>query len=199
VSTGRSRVARLRHVAVDVRPLRQPDFRRLFIGQGVSFVGYRSPPLRYRCRCTPPSSLWVGVIGIAGPCRRRPASWAGPSRRGRPATFLHRLLVPGAGRDGTARPGLLTSSAACCFARRRAVAASPVLTGAGRSCRGSAERAVPQATPELHDEQRRHRDRSAAGRRRAVRWSYAAAYAIDATLFTTGLYVRCGCPDPTAR
>ena len=67
MSTGRSRTARLRHVAVDVRPLRQPDFRRLFIGQGVSFVGYQltAVAVPVQMYAITGSSLWVGVIGIA--------------------------------------------------------------------------------------------------------------------------------------
>ena len=56
-----------RRVAVDIRPLAQPDFRRLFVGQGVSFVGYQLtavavPVLMY---AVTGSSFWVGLIGLA--------------------------------------------------------------------------------------------------------------------------------------
>ncbi len=56
-----------RRVAVDVTPLRQPDFRRLFIGQGVSFVGYQLTAVAVPVQMydVTRSSLWVGLIGLA--------------------------------------------------------------------------------------------------------------------------------------
>ncbi len=57
----------LRRVAVDVTPLRQPDFRRLFVGQGVSFVGYQltAVAVPVQMYAITRSSLWVGLIGLA--------------------------------------------------------------------------------------------------------------------------------------
>jgi MFS family permease len=57
----------LRRVAVDVRPLRHPDFRRLFIGQGVSFVGYQltAVAVPVQMYAVTRSSFWVGLIGLA--------------------------------------------------------------------------------------------------------------------------------------
>ena len=57
----------LRRVAVDVTPLRNPDFRRLWIGNGVSHVGYQvtavaMPVQMYQITG---SSFWVGLLGIA--------------------------------------------------------------------------------------------------------------------------------------
>ncbi|MGH3715049.1 MAG: MFS transporter, partial [Micromonosporaceae bacterium] len=57
----------LRRVAVDVTPLRHDGYRRLWIGQGVSFVGYQItavaiPVQMYQITR---SSFWVGLIGIA--------------------------------------------------------------------------------------------------------------------------------------
>jgi MFS family permease len=57
----------LRRIAVDVTPLRIPAFRRLWIGHGVSFVGYQVtavaiPVQMYQITR---SSFWVGMIGIA--------------------------------------------------------------------------------------------------------------------------------------
>ncbi len=56
-----------RRVAVDVTPLRQPDFRRLFVGQGVSFVGYQLTAVAVPVQMydSTRSSLWVGLIGLA--------------------------------------------------------------------------------------------------------------------------------------
>lgn len=57
----------LQRIAVDSRPLRYPDFRRLWLGQGVSFVGYQittvAVPLQIYALTK--SSLWVGLIGVA--------------------------------------------------------------------------------------------------------------------------------------
>jgi MFS family permease len=57
----------LRRVAVDVTPLRHPDFRRLFVGQGVSFVGYQltAVAVPVQMYAITHSSLWVGMIGLA--------------------------------------------------------------------------------------------------------------------------------------
>ena len=57
----------LRRVAVDVTPLRHDAFRRLWIGNGVSFVGYAVtgvaiPVQMYQITG---SSFWVGLLGIA--------------------------------------------------------------------------------------------------------------------------------------
>jgi MFS family permease len=62
-----SGVGWLRRVAVDVTPLRIPAYRRLWIGNGVSFVGYQVtavaiPVQMYQITR---SSFWVGLIGIA--------------------------------------------------------------------------------------------------------------------------------------
>jgi MFS family permease len=63
----RSALRVLRRVAVDVTPLRHDAFRRLWIGNGVSFVGYAItgvaiPVQMYQITG---SSFWVGLLGIA--------------------------------------------------------------------------------------------------------------------------------------
>ena len=174
MSTGRSRTARLRHVAVDVRPLRQPDFRRLFIGQGVSFVGYQltAVAVPVQMYAITGSSLWVGVIGIAAFVPLVVAGlWGGAvsdavDRR----RLLHRLLVPGMGRDRRpARPGSLgrRQRGPAAPSRRRPVGGlRPVLPGArcDPAAAPAARAGASGQHPELHDEQRRHRDRPTAGR-----------------------------------
>ncbi|MGH8968979.1 MAG: MFS transporter [Actinomycetes bacterium] len=57
----------LRRVAVDVRPLRHTDFRRLFVGQGVSFVGYQltAVAVPVQMYAVTGSSYWVGLVGLA--------------------------------------------------------------------------------------------------------------------------------------
>jgi MFS family permease len=64
----RDRAGWLRRHAIDVRPLRHPPFRRMFVGEAVSFFGYQFtavavPVQVYRMTG---SSLWVGLLGLAG-------------------------------------------------------------------------------------------------------------------------------------
>lgn len=63
----RSLTSALRRVAVDVSPLRQPDFRRLFVGQGVAFVGFQLTAVAVAVQMydVTGSSLWVGLLGVA--------------------------------------------------------------------------------------------------------------------------------------
>jgi MFS family permease len=65
---GTARVSRLRHLAADVRPLAHPDFRRLFVGQGVSMVGFQLTAVAVPIQMydVTRSSFWVGAIGLAG-------------------------------------------------------------------------------------------------------------------------------------
>ena len=60
--------AGLRRVAVDVRPLRHADFRRLFLGQGVSFIGFQltAVAVPVQMYAVTHSSFWVGLLGLAG-------------------------------------------------------------------------------------------------------------------------------------
>jgi MFS family permease len=62
------RFARLRRVAVDVRPLGNKDFRRLFIGNGVAFVGFQLTAVAVPVQMfdVTRSSFWVGLLGLAG-------------------------------------------------------------------------------------------------------------------------------------
>jgi MFS family permease len=58
----------LRRVAVDTGPLRHPEFRRLFVGQGVSFLGFQVTAVAVPVQlfAITHSSLWVGLNGLAG-------------------------------------------------------------------------------------------------------------------------------------
>ena len=59
---------RLRAIAIDTKPLRHPDYRRLFIGQGVSFVGFQvtAVAVPVQVYAISLSSFWVGVLGLVG-------------------------------------------------------------------------------------------------------------------------------------
>jgi MFS family permease len=58
--------ARLRRVAIDTEPLRHRDFRRLFVGQGVSYVGYWLTAVAVPVQVyeITRSSFWVGMLGL---------------------------------------------------------------------------------------------------------------------------------------
>ena len=59
---------RLRGIAIDTTPLRHPEYRRLFIGQGVSFVGFQvtAVAVPVQVYAITLSSFWVGVLGLVG-------------------------------------------------------------------------------------------------------------------------------------
>jgi len=59
--------ARLRQLAVNTQPLRNPDFRRLFVGQGIAFIGFQvtAVAVPVQMYAITHSSLWVGLLGIA--------------------------------------------------------------------------------------------------------------------------------------
>jgi MFS family permease len=64
----RGLLRRARRIAADVRPLRYTDFRRLWIGQGVSFIGYQLTAVAVPVQvfAITGSSFWVGMLGAAG-------------------------------------------------------------------------------------------------------------------------------------
>jgi MFS family permease len=59
---------RLRRIAIDTGPLRHQDYRRLFIGQGVSFVGFQvtAVAVPVQVYAITGSSFWVGILGLVG-------------------------------------------------------------------------------------------------------------------------------------
>lgn len=63
VTTARGR---LRRLAIDTRPLAYPAYRRLWLGQGVSFLGFQvtSVAVPVQVYDMTKSSLWVGVLGF---------------------------------------------------------------------------------------------------------------------------------------
>ncbi|GAA4241575.1 MFS transporter [Actinomadura meridiana] len=61
-----TRQSRLRGLAIDTRPLAHPAFRRLWLGQGVSFVGFQVTAVAVPVQVykMTGSSFWVGVLGF---------------------------------------------------------------------------------------------------------------------------------------
>ncbi len=56
------------HIAIDIRPLRHPAYRRMFIGGATSFFGSQLTAVAVQVQMydMTHSSFWVGLIGIAG-------------------------------------------------------------------------------------------------------------------------------------
>ncbi|NDU74893.1 MFS transporter [Actinomadura sp. DSM 109109] len=63
---GTVRRRRLRGLAIDTRPLRHPAYRRLWLGQGVSFVGFQVTAVAVPVQVydMTRSSFWVGALGV---------------------------------------------------------------------------------------------------------------------------------------
>ncbi|MEU5882674.1 MFS transporter [Spirillospora sp. NPDC047279] len=61
-----SRGGRLKRIAIDTRPLSHPAYRRLWLGQGVSFVGFQVTAVAVPVQVydMTRSSFWVGVLGL---------------------------------------------------------------------------------------------------------------------------------------
>ena len=59
---------RLRRIAIDTTPLRVAPYRRLFIGQAVSFVGFQVTAVAVPVQVydISRSSFWVGILGLVG-------------------------------------------------------------------------------------------------------------------------------------
>jgi len=60
--------ALLRRTAIDTRPLRYADYRRIWLGSGVSAIGFAvtAVAVPVQMYAITASSLWVGLIGVAG-------------------------------------------------------------------------------------------------------------------------------------
>jgi hypothetical protein len=67
-SPRRSPLGFLRRAAIDVRPLRYPDYRRLWMGNGVSLIGFQltAVAVPVQVYSITRSSFWVGVVGVVG-------------------------------------------------------------------------------------------------------------------------------------
>jgi MFS family permease len=65
---GEEKPGRWRRVAIDVRPLRHPAYRRIFVGNAASYFGtqFTAVAVPVQMYAMTHSSLWVGYLGIAG-------------------------------------------------------------------------------------------------------------------------------------
>jgi MFS family permease len=65
---GRGIVGRLGRLAIDLRPLRFPAYRRLWVGTGVSMFGFQltAVAVPVEMYTLTDESLWVGLLGVAG-------------------------------------------------------------------------------------------------------------------------------------
>jgi hypothetical protein len=61
-------LGRLRRAAIDVEPLRHPDFRRLWLGNSLGFIGFQLTAVAVPVQVyeLTGSSFWVGMLGLVG-------------------------------------------------------------------------------------------------------------------------------------
>ena len=124
-----SRAAQRRAGSIDTRPLRRAAYRRLLIGNGVSFFGFQftAVAVPVQMYAITGSSLWVGLLGVAGLVPLLIFGlWGGAvGRRGRPAQAAAGQLVADLGVDarpaGRRRCSALRSPVAAAGADRGAV------------------------------------------------------------------------------
>jgi MFS family permease len=184
--------------------LRQPDFRRLFIGQGVSFVGYQltAVAVPVQMYALTGSSLWVGLIGVAAFVPLVVFGlWGGAVSD----AVDRRLLYIGSSCLVWAVTGALLVQALLHADSAGLLLALVAVQSVGFALSSPVRGAiVPRLLP---------REQVPAGNTLnftmssvgtvigpllagvvLVRWSYAAAYAIDATLFTVGFYAALRLP-----
>ena len=196
---------RARRLVVDVEPLRHADFRRLFLGQGVAFVGYQVTAVAVPVQlfAITRSSLWVGLLGLAALVPLVVAGLYGGAVADvvdRRKLYIASSCLVWAVTGGLLAQALLQVDSAPLLLALVGVQSvgfglsSPVrsamvprllptrLVPAGNTLNFTMSMIGMVAGPLL------------AGVVLA-RWSYSAAYAADAALFTVGLYAALRLPD----
>ena len=189
---------------MDVRPLAVPDFRRLFVGQGVSFVGVQVTAVAVPVQMydITGSSAWVGSIGIAALVPLIVFGLYGGSisdamdrRRLLLLSSLAAWLVTGA----------LVAQAVLGLADRWVLLALVALQSAAFGLSAPTRGAiVPRLLPEALVPAGNTLNFTVSTLSMVlgplvagvviVRWGYAQAYALDAALYTVGLYAAARLP-----
>ncbi|MFB9316364.1 MFS transporter [Cryptosporangium minutisporangium] len=189
---------------VDTRPLRQTAYRRLFVGQSVSFIGYQitAVAVPVQMYAITDSSFWVGMLGLAA-------------------------LVPlilfglwgGAVADAIDRRTLLLISSAVVWGATGALVVQAVLglnstwlllgltavqSGAFAVSGPTRSAIIPRLVPREQVASANTLNFTASNFGTVIgpllaglllaRWSYAVAYAVDAVLFTVALYAAVRLP-----
>ncbi|MFD0691864.1 MFS transporter [Actinomadura fibrosa] len=199
------RLLGLRRLAIDTRPLRHPAYRRLWLGQGVSFVGFQVTAVAVPVQVydMTKSSFWVGALGLVNLVplivfglwggavadhmdRRRLLLVSSCVTWGSTLLLLAQALL---GVDSLALIMVVVAVQAIGFAvsspTRSAIIPRLVerpLVPAANTLNFTASTVGSLAGPLF------------AGVILA-RWSYAAAYGLDAVLFTVGLYAAVRLPS----
>lgn len=191
-------------IAVDIRPLRQPDFRRLFIGQGVSFVGYQltAVAVPFQMYEVTRSSFWVGMIGLAA---LLPLVCFGLYGGAVADAVDRRKLYLGSSLLLWVCTGGLLAQALLHVGNRWLLLGIVAVQSVGFALSSPVRNAiVPRLLPvaEVPAGNTLNFTMSNVGTVAGpllaglviARWSYAAAYAVDAALFTVGLYAALRLP-----
>jgi len=191
-------------IAIDVRPLRSPAYRRLWLGQGVSFIGFQVTAVAVPVQVyeMTRSSFWVGVLGVVNLVPLIVFGlWGGAvadhmDRRrllfvSSCVTWVSTLLLLAQALLGLENLGLImgvvavqATGFAISSPTRNAIIPrllEPPLVPAANTLNFTASQIGMLAGPLF------------AGVLLA-RWSFSAAYALDAVLFTVGLYAALRLP-----
>jgi MFS family permease len=193
----------LRRLVVDLEPLRHANFRRLWISNGVSFTGFQVTAVAVPVQvfAMSHSSLWVGVLGLAGFAPLLIFGlWGGALAD---AMDRRRLLLIGSLVTWSCTLGLLVQALLGARSVALLIALTAVQAGgfAVSSTRGAL---IPRLVPTELVPAANTLNFTASSVATVAgpllagvvlgRWSYAAAYALDAVLYTVALYAALRLP-----
>ena len=197
-------LGRLRRAAIDVEPLRQTDFRRLWLGNSLGFVGFQLTAVAVPVQVyeLTGSSFWVGMLGIVGLV---PLIMFGLWGGAVADAVDRRLLLLGSSLTLWACTGGLLAAALLGLASLPLLLGLVAVQAAGFAVASSTRGAiVPRVLPTPLVPAANTLSFTASNLGMVLgpllaglilaRWSFAAAYAVDLTVFTLALYAALRLP-----
>jgi len=197
-------VSRLRRAAIDVEPLSHPHFRRLWIGNSVSVVGSQLTAVAVSVQVfsITRSSFWVGVIGAVGLVPIIVFGlWGGAIAD---AVDRRRLVLIAASLEWLCTAGLLVHAVLGVGNLAVLLALVAVQAGAFAVTSSTWGAVIPRVVPETSIASANTLSFTAMTTGAVIgpllagavlaRWSFAAAYALDAALFSVTLYAALRLP-----
>jgi MFS family permease len=197
-------LGRLRRAAIDVEPLRQTDFRRLWLGNSLGFVGFQLTAVAVPVQVyeLTGSSFWVGMLGIVGLV---PLIMFGLWGGAVADAVDRRLLLLGSSLTLWACTGGLLAAALLGLASLPLLLGLVAVQAAGFAVASSTRGAiVPRVLPAALVPAANTLSFTASNLGMVLgpllaglilaRWSFAAAYAVDLTVFTLALYAALRLP-----
>jgi MFS family permease len=197
-------LGRLRRAAIDVEPLRQADFRRLWLGNSLGFVGFQLTAVAVPVQVyeLTGSSFWVGMLGIVGLV---PLIMFGLWGGAVADAVDRRLLLLGSSLTLWACTGGLLAATLLGLASLPLLLGLVAVQAAGFAVASSTRGAiVPRVLPASLVPAANTVSFTASNLAMVLgpllaglilaRWSFAAAYAADLTVFTLALYAALRLP-----